>query len=923
MANFLDNVSIKNKFVFGLLLTLLISIGIGVLEFNKIVKIQNNFQARKVFNDYQSNFIKLQNLYYRLEVSTVKLANAKSKDELVKQQNRYKSINVEINSVFEDLDNIEFTDVKNQEYFDILTTYNDSIFKYETFYNEKVILSIKKLDEYVTLTFHPQQVADNYERLVAEQQQLGKQLTVDLNNISKDEIIWDLMNTYEIAIKDLEKFISSKLSSQEFSLGKLSVNIQEILDKDSEKLTQLKKSNIRTSVIVLIISILFVLSLSYVISNSIIKPLFKTNDLINKLSKGDIPDKVETKRNDEIGVILESVNKLVAYLKNTTQFSKELAEGKFSHKFNSSGDTDVLGNSLIDLKDSLVKAKREEKRREVEDSRRRRTADGIAIFSDILRQNQNDLKKLGREVVSNLVRFIKANQGVLFTMVDEENQEPYLKLLAAYAWNREKFLEKDIEIGEGLIGSVAEEKFTVYMTDVPEDYIEIKSGTGSANPKSILIVPLKVDQEVLGVIEIASFHEFEQYEIELVETIAENIASTLKSVRITAQTSELLEKFQIQAAEMKEQEEAMKSTINELRESQEKMKKNEEDLLGKIKETSDLNKQIEFKDEQLKNEVEKLKKENEIKLKQIKAQQKQSREILESMMTGVIIVKQGGDIDFVNKAVEEIFGYDDMELLGVDIEKIIESPPDIGDKKLCEYLYENILKIKESQGKEFYIKLKEGKLKKVLIEAMVLHSESADKDDMKMVIFVKDMERFERKDSKSDDFINKLVINDFNNSMKLDFYEELLKENKIEIPEFKVNKEEIIKWGPKFELGISMIDKQHKKWIKFINELYKGIVQNKPSEELSQIFKRLMDYTDYHFGFEEKYMSEFNFENIENHKISHQKFINKLNEMFIDYIEGRADTAYNLILYLKKWVSDHVIITDRKYVELFKKHGIR
>ena len=920
MAKLLDNFSIRNKVVYGLLITLFISMGIGVVEFNNIVKIQQNFEGRKVFSDYKTNFLELQNLFYKMEVSVVKLANSRSKEALIKEQNAYKSIDVEIENVLENFNSFDFDIIKDDEQLILLKSFNDSIFKYSNVYHEKIILSVKKLDEYVNLTFHPEQVSDNYQRLFAEQQSLGNSYNIDYQSMSQDEIVWELLSTYEHAILDLEKFITLSLSNQEFSLDKITISIQEEIDKDNSRLLKLRKSNIRVTVIVFFIGILFVLLVSYLISQSVVKPLFITNDIIHKLEKGDIPERLQVQRTDEIGVIWDSLDGLIEYLNNTTKFAKEIAIGNFSYQFNISGDTDLLGNSLIELKDSLVVAKREEKRREIEDARRRRTADGIAKFSDILRQNQNNLKKLGQEVISNLVKFINANQGVLFTLV-EEDDETYLNLLSAYAWNREKFLEKKIQMGEGLIGSVAQEKFTVYMTDVPEDYIEIKSGTGSANPKSILIIPLKVEEEVLGVLEIASFQEFEQYEIELVEIIAENIASTLKSVRITAQTSELLEKFQIQAAEMKEQEHAMKETIDDLRRSEEKKKLKEDELVKNIKELNELNKQIQFKDEQLKNEVERLSEENAKKIKQLDLQQKQSREILESMLTGVIIIKQGGSIEFVNKATEEIFGYDDMELLGVEIDKLIEMPPDVSDKKLCEYLFENLLKIKEAKGREFYIKLKNGKLKKILLELMVLEAEK--QEDMRMVIFIKDMERFEKQDTQNKTFVNKLIANDFENIMKFEFYEDIFKQNKISIPKFELNKEEIIKWGPNFELGIAMIDNQHKRWIQFINDLYKGLNEGKEAEDLSVVFKKLMDYTDYHFGFEEKYMNEFGYEQTHEHEILHEKFISGLNKMFLDYIEGRSDTVYNLILFLKKWVTNHVIVTDRKYVELFKKHGIR
>ena len=125
-----------------------------------------------------------------------------------------------------------------------------------------------------------------------------------------------------------------------------------------------------------------------------------------------------------------------------------------------------------------------------DDKKRNWATEGMAKFGEILRTNTNDLGKLADEIISNLVKYLKANQGALYIIDDStEGEDPTMTMKACYAWDKKKFLNHKIYRGEGLAGQAWQEGDTVYITEVPQNYIKIASGLGDANPTSVLIVP--------------------------------------------------------------------------------------------------------------------------------------------------------------------------------------------------------------------------------------------------------------------------------------------------------------------------------------------------------------------------------------------------------------------------------------------------
>lgn len=261
------------------------------------------------------------------------------------------------------------------------------------------------------------------------------------------------------------------------------------------------------------------------------------------------------------------------------RFVERIRLGDINANYKVQGNDDVLGQSILDLRDNLKKNKEEEDKRRKEDEQRHWAAEGLAKFGEILRKDTDNIEELSYNLISNLVKYIKANQGAIFIIEDEDKGDIHLKMTASYAYERRKFADKRIEMGEGLVGSVVMEQETVYMTDVPETYVHITSGLGESTPKCIIVVPLKINDEVHGAIEIGAFQNIDKFIVEFVEKVAESIASTISNVKINTRTAKLLRESRLQAETLASQEEQMRQNMEELQATQEEAARQSEKFI--------------------------------------------------------------------------------------------------------------------------------------------------------------------------------------------------------------------------------------------------------------------------------------------------------------------------------------------------------
>ncbi|PIY09161.1 MAG: hypothetical protein COZ18_08540 [Flexibacter sp. CG_4_10_14_3_um_filter_32_15] len=280
------------------------------------------------------------------------------------------------------------------------------------------------------------------------------------------------------------------------------------------------------------------------------------------LSQGKIPESVISMPN-EFGSTLTCIRQLSQGLEEVKDFAQEVGKRNFEKNIDTFPADSQLGEALHKMKISLEEVAKTEQERNWQNQ-------GVVEMGQVIRKQTEDMQVLCDELLSNLVKYIDAQQGAIFLPA---HQGKTLVLRSAYAYGRKKFVEKEIRSDEGILGEVFQDAERVFMTDIPSDYTQISAGLGEAKPNCVLVVPLEAQEKVLGVLEIASFEILTEVEIRLVERTAEILAASISSVANAEKMKNLLEKSNYSAQQMSAQEEELRQNTEELMATREELER--------------------------------------------------------------------------------------------------------------------------------------------------------------------------------------------------------------------------------------------------------------------------------------------------------------------------------------------------------------
>ncbi|MEO1652478.1 MAG: GAF domain-containing protein, partial [Bacteroidota bacterium] len=392
-------------------------------------------------------------------------------------------------------------------------------------------------------------------------------------------------------LKRLSSFLEHKEKKQSHLQGMISGdasrllnNIRELLlplNENQEKLLRkevalINQNLIRTnqySIIASVLAILFIIWFAWQTRRSLQKSIQKPVGLLQKLSRGILHEE-KIKSNDELNEIIEAGEILRTNLKSASRFALDIGDGKFDSQFQAVSQEDILGNSLLEMRDQLKTVAQEEKNRHW-------INEGQTQLDVLLRQNDLEEKAYYNQVLSFVMRYTGVNQGAFF-LVRNDQEEPFFDMISCIAYERNKFIKRSFEINEGFIGQVYYEKKPLCLEDIPKDYYKITSGLGELSPRRLLFYPLIFNDGVEGVIELANVADFSDLQLEFIKKISDSMAASIANHKNSYKTIALLADSQKLSEELKTSEEELRQNMEEMKATQEEMERRSREFEEKL-----------------------------------------------------------------------------------------------------------------------------------------------------------------------------------------------------------------------------------------------------------------------------------------------------------------------------------------------------
>ncbi|HMG89831.1 MAG TPA: GAF domain-containing protein [Chryseolinea sp.] len=412
----------------------------------------------------------------------------------------------------------------------------DSIFVAQNFTNPDRYQEVKKgLNDYTNM----------YEQMVLHLQAKEDSLYIDLLRKDLGRYFWDVFNPFSKNVNEFEESINE------------------------ESISTYQRANTSNTVVQLLLVIIGIPTMIFVIYR-LVREERSRRALLNSVADNNkkyLFNDGKQAASDETSII----ESLIKDLQQSATFVNDISGGNYDARWeqlqnNLERNKNTLAGRLLSMRDEM-------KRQKDEDKKRMWATQGLSDLSQLIREHQNNIQELTFRSVTFIVNYVQVQQASLFVLENDENGDQFLNLSACYAFNRKKLLEKRINIGEGVVGQAFLERQTVVMTKVPQGYTTITSGLGDATPDYLAVVPMKYNEVVTAVLELAGFRILEDHEITFLEKAGEFIASAIANVQNNEKSKSMIDQMREQAEQMRAQEEELRQNLEELEATQEDMRR--------------------------------------------------------------------------------------------------------------------------------------------------------------------------------------------------------------------------------------------------------------------------------------------------------------------------------------------------------------
>ncbi|ALG66582.1 GAF domain-containing protein [Beggiatoa leptomitoformis] len=252
------------------------------------------------------------------------------------------------------------------------------------------------------------------------------------------------------------------------------------------------------------------------------KPLQQLNIYLQHLAQGQLNQKQDYQytSQDEISELLDATRRLQTGLYRIIQQTNAIAIGDYHRQIELLSDNDQLGLALSNMTAMLHQA-----------NEKNRLQDWLKTGQTRLNEcmsGEQDKYMLAKKVIVFLTRYLEMQVGTLYGVIPAK-QPTTLKLLASYAYNQRKTIANEFILGEGIIGQVALECRPIIMTDIPEDYMIIRSGLGNTTPRVLLVFPILYENELKGIVELGTFKILNNDHVEFLKQVIPSIGIALNT----------------------------------------------------------------------------------------------------------------------------------------------------------------------------------------------------------------------------------------------------------------------------------------------------------------------------------------------------------------------------------------------------------